>query len=98
MRYNNTAFFSLIKFLSSSMLRCVVIGRNPLVSYVYERGWRQGFAWAGFPGMLCLQPGIEQQSYLSCKNTNGTICDASRGMVQVLDFNYQLCVTICGLI
>jgi hypothetical protein len=24
--------------------------RNPLVSFVYERGWRQGFAWAGFPG------------------------------------------------
>lgn len=26
------------------------IFRNPLVSLVYERGWRQGFAWAGFPG------------------------------------------------
>jgi hypothetical protein len=25
--------------------------RNPLVSFVYERGWRQGFAWAGFPGV-----------------------------------------------
>mmetsp|Transcript_5371 Transcript_5371/g.14464 ORF Transcript_5371/g.14464 Transcript_5371/m.14464 type:complete len:351 (-) Transcript_5371:679-1731(-) len=24
--------------------------RSPLVSFVYERGWRQGFAWAGFPG------------------------------------------------
>ncbi|GIM05522.1 hypothetical protein Vretimale_9987 [Volvox reticuliferus] len=24
--------------------------RNPLVSFAYERGWRQGFAWAGFPG------------------------------------------------
>eukprot|EP00793_Prasinoderma_coloniale_P003578 PRCOL_00002952-RA len=23
---------------------------SPLVSYAYERGWRQGFAWAGFPG------------------------------------------------
>eukprot|EP00983_Pelagomonas_calceolata_P028821 902775-Pelagomonas_calceolata.AAC.6 len=23
---------------------------SPLVSFVYERGWRQGFAWAGFPG------------------------------------------------
>ncbi len=20
------------------------------MSFVYERGWRQGFAWAGFPG------------------------------------------------
>ncbi|EFN50565.1 hypothetical protein CHLNCDRAFT_136276 [Chlorella variabilis] len=26
------------------------IFRSPLVSFVYERGWRQGFAWAGFPG------------------------------------------------
>lgn len=25
--------------------------RNPNVSFVYERGWRQGFAWAGFPGV-----------------------------------------------
>lgn len=25
--------------------------RQPLVSWVYERGWRQGFAWAGFPGV-----------------------------------------------
>lgn len=29
----------------------VEIFRNPLVSFVYERGWRQGFAWAGFPGV-----------------------------------------------
>lgn len=27
------------------------IFRNPLVSLAYERGWRQGFAWAGFPGV-----------------------------------------------
>jgi len=25
--------------------------RSPLVSFVYERGWRQGFSWAGFPGV-----------------------------------------------
>lgn len=25
--------------------------RNPLVSLAYERGWRQSFAWAGFPGV-----------------------------------------------
>lgn len=24
--------------------------RSPLISFVYERGWRQSFAWAGFPG------------------------------------------------
>lgn len=27
--------------------------RSPLVSFAYERGWRQGFTWAGFPG-ACL--------------------------------------------
>lgn len=25
--------------------------RNPLIAFVYERGWRQGFANAGFPGI-----------------------------------------------
>ncbi|KAG1680345.1 hypothetical protein FOA52_015435 [Chlamydomonas sp. UWO 241] len=24
--------------------------RSPAISFVYERGWRQGFSWAGFPG------------------------------------------------
>jgi SAM-dependent methyltransferase len=24
--------------------------QSPVISYVYERGWRQGFDWAGFPG------------------------------------------------
>lgn len=27
------------------------IFRSPLVSFAYERGWRQSFAWAGFPGV-----------------------------------------------
>ena len=27
------------------------IFRSPLVSRAYERGWRQGFIWAGFPGV-----------------------------------------------
>jgi len=25
--------------------------RSPVISFVYERGWRQGFSWAGFPGV-----------------------------------------------
>ena len=25
--------------------------RSPLVSFVYERGWRQGFTWGNFPGV-----------------------------------------------
>lgn len=24
--------------------------RSPLVSFLYERGWRQNFVWGGFPG------------------------------------------------
>lgn len=28
--------------------------RSPLISFVYERGWRQGFAAAGFPGIASL--------------------------------------------
>ncbi|KAK9844600.1 hypothetical protein WJX74_004440 [Apatococcus lobatus] len=28
------------------------IFRSPLISFVYERGWRQGFATAGFPGVV----------------------------------------------
>ena len=28
-----------------------LVCRNPLVAFVYERGWRQGFAAAGFPGV-----------------------------------------------
>jgi SAM-dependent methyltransferase len=24
--------------------------QNPLVAFAYDRGWRAGFAWAGFPG------------------------------------------------
>jgi len=24
--------------------------RTPLVSFLYERGWRQNFIWGGFPG------------------------------------------------
>eukprot|EP00890_Picochlorum_soloecismus_P006793 jgi/Picsp_1/939/NSC_04424-R1_protein len=29
----------------------IQIFRNPLVSLAYERGWRQSFSWAGFPGL-----------------------------------------------
>jgi len=29
----------------------IQVFRNPLVSLAYERGWRQSFSWAGFPGL-----------------------------------------------
>lgn len=28
----------------------LLIYRTPLVSFLYERGWRQNFIWGGFPG------------------------------------------------
>jgi hypothetical protein len=46
--------------------------RSPLISFAYERGWRAGFAWAGFPGvdqefetaMRYLEPGRGQVGLL----------------------------------
>jgi len=29
----------------------VELFKNPFISAIYQRGWRQGFAWAGFPGV-----------------------------------------------
>ena len=29
----------------------VELFKNPFISMIYQRGWRQGFAWAGFPGV-----------------------------------------------
>lgn len=29
----------------------VELFRNPVISSIYERGWRQSFSWAGFPGV-----------------------------------------------
>jgi hypothetical protein len=44
----------------------VGLTRSPVVSFVYERGWRQNFARAGFPGAdeevsFHLQPTIQLQ-------------------------------------
>lgn len=45
-----------------------------MISFVYERGWRQGFAWAGFPGVdkefgMAMQVGqaeLEQMRSVAC--------------------------------
>lgn len=29
---------------------CVCVSRSPVVSFLYERGWRQAFKRSGFPG------------------------------------------------
>ncbi|XP_052164438.1 uncharacterized methyltransferase At1g78140, chloroplastic-like [Oryza glaberrima] len=50
--------------------------RTPLVSFLYERGWRQNFIWSGFPG---LEREFEMaQTYLK-PTTGGIIVDASCG-------------------
>ncbi|KAJ0975070.1 hypothetical protein J5N97_017035 [Dioscorea zingiberensis] len=50
--------------------------RNPLVSFLYERGWRQNFVWGGFPGV--------EREFKMAKDfleptTGGNIIDASCG-------------------
>jgi len=52
------------------------IFRNPLVSFVYERGWRQGFSWAGFLG-------LEKETEIALRYlqpaANGVLLDVSCG-------------------
>ena len=59
---------------------------SPTVSYLYERGWRQGFAQAGFPGVDTesimaydyLQPAlIGTSSSSSSSSSNGILVDMS---------------------
>lgn len=59
-----------------ALARSVELFRNPLVSFVYERGWRQGFASAGFPG-----PDQELQAALGYLGPvqGGTLLDLSCG-------------------
>ncbi|KAM7259192.1 hypothetical protein ACFE04_014933 [Oxalis oulophora] len=50
--------------------------RSPLISFVYERGWRQNFIWGGFPG--------SEKEFEMMKDTfqptfGGNIVDASCG-------------------
>ncbi len=51
--------------------------QNPLISFAYERGWRQSFAWAGFPGE---QVEYEQaQAWLLPAAAGGVLLDMSCG-------------------
>lgn len=38
----------LLKLIFRTLFVCMF--RSPLVSFLYERGWRQNFARSGFPG------------------------------------------------
>jgi ubiquinone/menaquinone biosynthesis C-methylase UbiE len=50
--------------------------RQPLVSFVYERGWRQNFAGAGFPGA---EKEYEMAMQYLAPAQGGVLIDASCG-------------------
>ncbi|KAH7652745.1 Demethylmenaquinone methyltransferase protein [Dioscorea alata] len=50
--------------------------RSPLVSFLYERGWRQNFVWGGFPGP---EREFEMAKDFLKPTFGGTIIDASCG-------------------
>ncbi|XP_008790838.1 uncharacterized methyltransferase At1g78140, chloroplastic-like [Phoenix dactylifera] len=50
--------------------------RGALISYLYERGWRQSFRWGGFPGP---ERELEMAKYYLRPAKGGTIVDASCG-------------------
>lgn len=64
------------KVYRQRLANTVELFRSPLVSFVYERGWRQGFASAGFPG-----PDDELRTALSFLEpvAGGTLLDLSCG-------------------
>lgn len=43
-------WFRLCSHLLIEIFLVLLIYRTPLVSFLYERGWRQNFIWGGFPG------------------------------------------------
>ncbi|CAM0943791.1 unnamed protein product [Alopecurus aequalis] len=61
---------------SESMPAATELFRTPLVSFLYERGWRQNFIWGGFPG---LEREFEMAKTYLKRKTGGTIVDASCG-------------------
>ncbi|OEL33260.1 putative methyltransferase At1g78140, chloroplastic [Dichanthelium oligosanthes] len=61
---------------SESMPAATELFRTPLVSFLYERGWRQNFIWGGFPG---LEKEFEMAKTYLNPTIGGTIVDASCG-------------------
>ncbi|KAL6661449.1 hypothetical protein ACP70R_000833 [Stipagrostis hirtigluma subsp. patula] len=61
---------------SESMPAATEMFRTPLVSFLYERGWRQNFIWGGFPG---LEGEFEMAKTYLEPTIGGTIVDASCG-------------------
>ncbi|RZR94761.1 hypothetical protein BHM03_00023515 [Ensete ventricosum] len=48
---NAGCFSYILHGLISIMFSCLLNLRSPLVSFLYERGWRQNFSRSGFPGL-----------------------------------------------
>ncbi|TVT97224.1 hypothetical protein EJB05_57532 [Eragrostis curvula] len=61
---------------SESMPAATELFRTPLISFIYERGWRQNFIWGGFPG---LEREFEMAKTYLKPTVGGTIVDASCG-------------------
>ncbi|XP_062196138.1 uncharacterized methyltransferase At1g78140, chloroplastic isoform X3 [Phragmites australis] len=61
---------------SESMPAATEFFRTPLISFLYERGWRQNFIWGGFPG---LEREFEMAKTYLKPTIGGTIVDASCG-------------------
>ena len=54
------------------------IFRSPLVAAVYDRGWRQGFAWAGFPGADA-EFDVAMDYFRAVQGADSTLLDLSCG-------------------
>ena len=70
------------------------------MSFVYERGWRQGFTWAGFPGtflllLLLLQTSLRHLPLLPDVPCYGVV-RAAFVMVQVQMRSTTMRSTICS--
>ncbi|KAF0900292.1 hypothetical protein E2562_030462 [Oryza meyeriana var. granulata] len=61
---------------SESTTLATELFRTPLVSFLYERGWRQNFIWGGFPG---LEREFEMAKTYLKPTAGGIIVDASCG-------------------
>ncbi|KAJ4745801.1 Demethylmenaquinone methyltransferase [Rhynchospora pubera] len=78
---NNGTYLDLTVSASSgeyteSMPAATELFRSPLVSFLYERGWRQNFIWGGFPGP---EKEFEMAKEYLQPAIGGTIVDASCG-------------------
>ncbi|CAH8309624.1 unnamed protein product [Eruca vesicaria subsp. sativa] len=65
-----------IKHYTEPLPLSIELFRNPLVSFLYERGWRQNFMWGGFPGP---EKEFEMAKEYLNNVLGGNIIDASCG-------------------